>query len=103
MTTSAVDQAVELAAGLMSGVVSQAATVPVAQSAGERFIQSDAFLWVLVVGAIAAVVIFKTAIRGMTSMARERTKREIAAFIAEGTMTPEQGERILKAGSHETI
>lgn len=29
--------------------------------------------------------------------AREHTKREIAAYIAEGTMTPEDGERIIKA------
>lgn len=29
--------------------------------------------------------------------ARERTKREIAAYIAEGSMTPEQGEKLLKA------
>lgn len=28
----------------------------------------------------------------------ERTRREIAAYIAEGSMTPEEGERILKAG-----
>jgi hypothetical protein len=29
--------------------------------------------------------------------AREQTKREIAAYIAEGTMTPEDGERLIKA------
>ncbi|MEQ8850706.1 MAG: hypothetical protein RIB32_02875 [Phycisphaerales bacterium] len=29
---------------------------------------------------------------------RERTRREIAAYIAEGSMTPEEGERLLKAG-----
>ena len=29
---------------------------------------------------------------------REQSRREIAAYIAEGTMTPEQGERILNAG-----
>jgi hypothetical protein len=28
---------------------------------------------------------------------RERTRREIAAYIAEGSMTPEQGERLMKA------
>jgi len=33
--------------------------------------------------------------------ARERTRREIAAFISEGSMTPEQGERLLKAGSKD--
>jgi hypothetical protein len=29
---------------------------------------------------------------------REQTKREVAAYIAEGSMTPEQGERIIAAG-----
>lgn len=33
------------------------------------------------------------------SVARERTRREIAAYIAEGTMTPEQGERLMRAGN----
>ncbi len=29
--------------------------------------------------------------------AREHTRREIAAYVAEGSMTPEQGERLLAA------
>jgi hypothetical protein len=33
--------------------------------------------------------------------ARERTRREIAAYIAEGSMTPEQGERLMKVGRSE--
>ncbi len=50
-------------------------------------------------GAIAIVAIVFTTVTGMIrSMGRERTRREIAAYIAEGSMTPEQGERILKAG-----
>lgn len=28
---------------------------------------------------------------------RERTRREIAAYVAEGSMTAEEGERLLKA------
>ncbi len=28
---------------------------------------------------------------------REHTKREIAAYIAEGSMTPEEGERLIRA------
>ncbi|MBX3360050.1 MAG: hypothetical protein KF912_13240 [Phycisphaeraceae bacterium] len=31
------------------------------------------------------------------SVARERTRREIAAYLAEGSLTAEQAERILKA------
>jgi hypothetical protein len=29
---------------------------------------------------------------------REQSRREIAAYIAEGSMTPEQGERLMAAG-----
>ncbi|MFZ4573178.1 MAG: hypothetical protein ACOYN0_02195 [Phycisphaerales bacterium] len=36
--------------------------------------------------------------RTIRSNAREKTRREIAAYIAEGSMTPEQGERLMKAG-----
>jgi len=31
------------------------------------------------------------------AISRERTRREIAAYIAEGSMSPEQGERLLRA------
>ncbi len=50
-------------------------------------------------GAIAIIAIVFTTVTGMIrSISRERTRREIAAYIAEGSMTPEQGEKILKAG-----
>ncbi len=29
---------------------------------------------------------------------REKSRREIAAYVAEGSMTPEEGERLLNAG-----
>lgn len=29
---------------------------------------------------------------------REQSRREIAAYVAEGSMTPEQGERLMNAG-----
>ncbi|MEO1716053.1 MAG: hypothetical protein AAFR76_02980 [Planctomycetota bacterium] len=32
---------------------------------------------------------------------REKSRREIAAYIAEGSMTPEEGERLLTAGRSE--
>ena len=54
--------------------------------------------------AIALVVWLDGIILGtITSMvksnAREKTRREIAAYIAEGSMTPEQGERLMAAGN----
>lgn len=30
---------------------------------------------------------------------REETRREVAAYVAEGSMTPEQAERLLRAGA----
>jgi hypothetical protein len=52
-------------------------------------------------GGIALAIVFvamKYAARIRESTAREQTRREIAAYIAEGTMTVEQGERLMAAG-----
>jgi len=50
-------------------------------------------------GAIAFVgIVFGTLTSMFKAFARERSRREIAAYIAEGSMTPDQGERLLKAG-----
>lgn len=49
-------------------------------------------------GTIAVFAIFMGTIRRVVKTnARERSRREIAAYIAEGSMTPEQGERLMKA------
>ena len=51
-----------------------------------------------VIGLIAVVSIIFGSIKSMVVNAgRERTRREIAAYIAEGSMTPEQGERLVRA------
>lgn len=47
---------------------------------------------------VIVIVAIRSAVQVVTSCARERTRREIAAFIAEGSITPEQGERLMKAG-----
>jgi len=67
----------------------------------ERLFTSDAAFWVIG-GTIAIIaIVFGTVTSMVKAMARERTRREIAAYIAEGSMTPEQGERILKAKAEE--
>jgi hypothetical protein len=54
-------------------------------------------------GAIAILGIIFGTIKGVTeNKEREKTKREIAAYIAEGSMSAEDGERILNAGSPKT-
>lgn len=56
------------------------------------------FPWLLVVGGIVVCSIAKHTAKAITGVAKERTRREIAAFIAEGSMSPEQGEKLMKAG-----
>lgn len=58
-------------------------------------------MWV-VGGAIAVTAILAGAIKSVVaSNGRERSRREIAAYIAEGSMTPDQGEKLMKAGNPE--
>ena len=63
-----------------------------------QIIEKEELFFVLVIaGSITLVSIFKS-ITGMVGrLAHERTRREVAAYIAEGSMTPEQGERLLAA------
>ncbi len=55
---------------------------------------------VLVIGGAIAItaIVFSTVGSMVRSAARERSRREIAAYIAEGSMTAEQGERLMAAG-----
>lgn len=55
--------------------------------------------WLLTAGVIVFCVGMKSIVAIVRSVSQERTRREIAAFIAEGSMTPEQGERLLKSGT----
>ena len=62
-------------------------------------VDSDVVKWVAI-GTIATVAIVGGYLSGMfKASARERSRREIAAYIAEGSMTPEQGEKLMKAGN----
>lgn len=54
--------------------------------------------WV-VMCSVAVVAIVCGSVRSMVIAAnREKSRREIAAYIAEGSMTPEQGENLMAAG-----
>ena len=51
---------------------------------------------------IAVAVVFGMTVQAIRSVfqtiARERSRREIAAYIAEGSMSADQGERLMRAG-----
>ena len=52
---------------------------------------------------IAVIAIVFGAVRKMVVSSNvERSRREIAAYIAEGSMTPEAGERLLAAGKSKS-
>ncbi len=52
---------------------------------------------------IAIVSIIASAMRRASqTKARERTRSEVAAYIAEGSMTAEEGERLLNAGPKDS-
>jgi len=42
-------------------------------------------------------IVFGTIASVIGRIATERSRREIAAYIAEGSLTPEQGERLMSA------
>jgi hypothetical protein len=61
----------------------------------------DKHFGVFIILAGTSFVVLLTLIKSIagvaTSVSRERTRREVAAYIAEGSMTPEQGEKLLRA------
>jgi len=57
--------------------------------------QEETFILIIIFTAITIMSIFKACTRLIARLASERTRREIAAYIAEGSMTPEQGEKLL--------
>lgn len=58
----------------------------------------------IVGGVLASIVsvISKSARGACETKEREATRREIAAYVAEGSMTPEEGERLLRAGGRSS-
>jgi hypothetical protein len=61
-------------------------------------LRNEDTLALLVFGGVAALWIVCSAVRGVVKTTqREKTRRQIAAYIAEGSMTPEQGQRVMRA------
>lgn len=69
---------------------------------GERLLEKDNLVILMIGTGVVLIVLFRTVGSVIKATAREKTRREIAAFIAEGSMTPEQGERLMKSGNEPT-
>ena len=55
------------------------------------------FLWFVLGTCFVVGAIVKGIAAIVSTSARERSRREIAAYIAEGSISPEQGERLIRA------
>ena len=68
-------------------------------------IQNDDVFPLIVISIGCGVVVIWMVLTMITTLATrsqtEKSRREIAAYIAEGSMTPEEGERLLKAGKEK--
>ncbi len=68
----------------------------------DRMLQDDVLMPVVIAGSVLLIVAMRTVGGVIKSVSRERTRREIAAFIAEGSLSPEQGERLMRAGGKDS-
>ena len=61
----------------------------------------DDHVYVVVICVICLAILSNSLIRALTSIltthSKERSRREIAAYVAEGSISPEQGERLVRA------
>ncbi len=57
--------------------------------------KEEIVILIIIFTAITIMSVVKAMTGMVTRLAGERTRREIAAYIAEGSMTPEQGEKLL--------
>ncbi|MFG0292703.1 MAG: hypothetical protein ACF8MJ_06065 [Phycisphaerales bacterium JB050] len=55
------------------------------------------FFWFAILVIVVVTVVVSAIKDIIRTKAREASRREIAAYIAEGSMTPDQGERLMVA------
>ena len=61
----------------------------------KRFLDAEVFVPFLIAASIVVGIAIQSIRACIQTFARERSRREIAAYIAEGTMTAEDAERVL--------
>lgn len=48
-------------------------------------------------------IVLAYAHKGWRTFQREKSRREIAAYIAEGSLSPDQGEKLMRAGDPQDL
>ena len=61
---------------------------------------ADYFVFSMIGVCVVLGMGFRAVTTMVTTAARERSRREIAAYIAEGSLTADQGERMRDGGEH---
>lgn len=65
-------------------------------------VQEGEITIVVILGIIAIVITaMSISYHHSKNKLREKTKQEVAAYVAEGSMTPQDAERIIKAGTED--
>lgn len=67
-----------------------------------QFLRVNMF-WITIIIVVLVTTGFQSIRAILVTQAREKTRREIAAYIAEGSMTPEQGERLMHSGRNQHV
>ena len=57
---------------------------------------------ILIFGIPITAIVMGTLKSVLGTRAKERTRQEVAAYVAEGSMSAEEGERLLRAGSSKS-
>jgi len=58
---------------------------------------ADYYVFTIMGGCFVLGMVLKSLTAMVTTASRERSRREIAAYIAEGSVTADQGERLIRA------
>lgn len=64
-----------------------------------KFLDENIFIPFIIAASIILGITIKSISSVLQTSARERSRREIAAYIAEGSISPEQGERLMRSGN----
>lgn len=90
-----------LAAAPLPAPIVAALSAPATLAVSEDDVKLIGLVGILAFGAILAVL--HTVRKVSQTQERERTRREIAAYVAEGSLTPDDAARLLNAGMSEDV
>lgn len=63
--------------------------------------ESELIVLTIIIGAVVVLFTVSSIRKVLETNARERTKREVAAYVAEGSIQPDDAARLLATGMNE--